>query len=139
MSEFADNVTDWALNTTHLGRTDTESNGDDWKIHIAAFIVYKICFPVVLIVGTVGNVLNITVLWASKRLKAQSYIYLRFMAVADLLLILSWYVFFLTRHYVDMLDRDIHLARYYAHLHLPLANTFACISNMLLTALTIDR
>lgn len=81
------------------GRTEMESTVANALPHVETdqdatakqhvdFIVNTVTLPIVLGVGLVGNVLNIAVLWRSKRLIGSSFTYLRWLSITDLAVLL---------------------------------------------------
>lgn len=103
------------------------------------FYVCRVFLPIVLIAGGVGNPLNILVLWKTKVLMGVSYVYMRWLAVADFCEVVLWSVFLVTLHCVPSTSRSVHLARFYAHVYQPVFNAVACASNHIVMAMTIDR
>lgn len=95
--------------------------------------------PAVLIIGSVGNLLNMIVLWGSKSLHFLPYVILRGLAVADFCAIPVFATFLGIILTVDITDVTVHLARFQGHVFLFLFNSLACTSNLLVMVVTMDR
>lgn len=101
--------------------------------------IYAYCYilPVICVVGIVGNLMNISTL-ASKRLKAVSFIYLRSLAIADLLCML-FVLLFVSCEVLNYLGFTLAQSPYYgfyqAHLMLSFINWTLATGNAHVLAL----
>ncbi|XP_014679805.1 PREDICTED: probable G-protein coupled receptor B0563.6 [Priapulus caudatus] len=104
--------------------------------------VYRNFFPIIIAVGTVGNALNLVVLWSGRQreLKAVSYVYLRALAVVDFSVIVVLGVYnAVVYSKTSLLQWSLADAIYIGHVALPLANSLICASNLIVLAATFDR
>ncbi|CAJ0935680.1 unnamed protein product, partial [Mesorhabditis belari] len=106
-----------------------------------ADIAYCYILPTICILGIIGNITNLVVL-ASRKLRAVSYMYLRALAVADLLCMLFVLIFVS----VEILEKQgIHFNRsriyafYQAHLMLTLINWALGTGVFVVMALSLER
>lgn len=100
--------------------------------------IYSVGLFVVIIVGSIGNVLNIIVLWKSRRMNKPSFIYVRWLAVVDLLVNIAAFT-----GYVLIRSRLVKQTKaalwYYSHIFFFTFRYFVCVSNYILLALTVER
>lgn len=99
--------------------------------------IYRVGYPIVLFLGMIGNCLNLTVLWRSRRLRKVSYILFRWLAVADFMVVVMLITFDVIRSRV--VHRTEGVMMYYSHWCFFLFKSFMCCSALLIMGLTIDR
>uniref|UniRef100_A0A0N4ZRN2 G_PROTEIN_RECEP_F1_2 domain-containing protein n=1 Tax=Parastrongyloides trichosuri TaxID=131310 RepID=A0A0N4ZRN2_PARTI len=104
-------------------------------------IAYCYILPAICVFGIIGNIMNLITL-ASKRLKAVSYMYLKALAIADLLCML-FVLFFVTCEILTQLgysfNKRYSYGFYQAHLMLPLINWALATGVYVVVALSIER
>ncbi|PAV88970.1 hypothetical protein WR25_14929 [Diploscapter pachys] len=71
------------------------TNGTESGVKMINMVAYFYVLPIIAMIGIIGNVTNLVVL-ASSRLRAVSYMYLRALAVADLICMIATIGFILT-------------------------------------------
>lgn len=71
------------------------TNGTESGVKMINMVAYFYVLPLIAMIGIIGNVTNLVVL-ASSRLRAVSYMYLRALAVADLICMIATIGFILT-------------------------------------------
>ena len=79
------NMTSIAMNVDNTTVDNSESYFSDAQI-TSANICYYVIFPILLSLGTVGNALNLCVLWRIRN-KTSTTVYLVFVAVADIVIL----------------------------------------------------
>lgn len=109
------------------------------KLALATWWIYSCLAPIVVIAGLVGNTLNLLVLWCSKDLANVPYAYLRALAVSDFCEMPLFVAFLVLNLCVHHTDTTLYIAKYMAHVHLFVFNSFACVSNLLVMVVTVDR
>ncbi|WKY14362.1 hypothetical protein Q1695_000145 [Nippostrongylus brasiliensis] len=106
-----------------------------------ANVAYCYVLPVVCAIGVIGNITNLTVL-ASRRLRAVSYMYLRALAVADLLCMIFVLVFvtteILTKNGAPVNQYKLYQI-YQCHLMLTLINWALGAGVYVVVALSLER
>lgn len=104
-------------------------------------IAYCYILPAICAFGIIGNIMNLITL-ASKRLKAVSYMYLKALAIADLLCML-FVLFFVSCEILTQLgysfNKKFSYGFYQAHLMLPLINWALATGVYIVVALSIER
>jgi nociceptin receptor len=105
--------------------------------------IYAYCYilPIICVIGIVGNSMNISTL-ASKRLKAVSFIYLRSLAIADLLCMLFVLTFAtceLLNYLGFTLTQSFWYGFYQAHFMLSFINWTLATGNLHVVALSLER
>lgn len=105
---------------------------------LVMFYIYNIFIPIVLAIGTIGNSLNLATLWRSTRMSGTAYTYMRWLAVTDSCALVFWAAIDVIRASPN-LPKSMSLAWYNSHLAWFFTRAFGTCSNLLVTALTIDR
>lgn len=118
--------------------TRVNANFDE-EIRKLNFYAYTFVIPLICLFGVVGNSLNLIVLCKGKNLQSVSYVYIRWMAIADLFIMILMIPFTINKAPLVAMPNTIHMARYTAHWQLLLINGFIGASDLLVVALTLDR
>ncbi|VDM46909.1 unnamed protein product [Toxocara canis] len=104
-------------------------------------IAYCYILPVICVIGIIGNITNLITL-ASRRLRAVSYMYLRALAVADLLCMI-FVLLFVTGEIVQRAGVPLNQSRIYgiyqAHFMLSLINWALATGVLVVVALSLER
>lgn len=104
-------------------------------------ITYCYILPVICVLGIIGNLMNVVTL-ASNRLRAVSYLYLRALAVADLMCMI-FVLTFVTGEILNQsgiaLNRSYWYGFYQAHLMLSLINWALSTGVCVVLALSLER
>lgn len=104
-------------------------------------IAYCYILPVICVLGIIGNLMNVVTL-ASNRLRAVSYLYLRALAVADLLCMI-FVLLFVSGEILNQvgiaLNRNYWYGFYQAHLMLSLINWALSTGVCVVLALSLER
>uniref|UniRef100_A0AC35U0P4 G_PROTEIN_RECEP_F1_2 domain-containing protein n=1 Tax=Rhabditophanes sp. KR3021 TaxID=114890 RepID=A0AC35U0P4_9BILA len=104
-------------------------------------IAYCYILPVICVFGIIGNIMNVITL-ASRRLKAVSYMYLKALAIADLLCMIFVLLFVTSETLVNLgftFNRRYLFGFYQAHLMLSLINWALSTGVFVVVALSIER
>lgn len=105
-------------------------------------IAYCYILPVICVLGIIGNLMNVVTL-ASNRLRAVSYLYLRALAVADLMCMIFVLIFvsgeILNNQVGIALNRNYWYGFYQAHLMLSLINWALSTGVCVVLALSLER
>lgn len=100
---------------------------------------YGVAIPFIASLGIIGNIVSTSVLWINSHyFSSPSYVYLRWLTVADLLVMIFSIPLSITRVVGDEFSIKI-IAIYSAHLSLYLINSLLSTSNLLVLCLTIER
>lgn len=121
--------------------TVSPNDVDDYQhLNSLNFVVKSILTPIICITGSVGNGLNILILWncRTKRLVGIPYIYLRWLAVADFGTIAVWSSYTVFLQY-DPRTWSKPTVGFITYALLFLENSFNGASDVLIMVLTIDR
>lgn len=122
-----------------MGNQTVQQNVHDAaKLRIISFVAYNGVLPAICAFGILGNVLNLLTL-RSSALQTVSYIYLRALALADLICMLFILVF-VVRQSENFPGTGIYAVEFFAaHMELPLINFFITAGVLIIVALTIER
>ncbi|OQR75623.1 7 transmembrane receptor-like [Tropilaelaps mercedesae] len=136
------NISEWininrsSLRLDDLERSSPTSLGDLQNVAMVKFIAYSIVFPVIIVLGVIGNVINLIVL-TRPSLKGVTFVYLSWLAISDLAVLLMGSISMM--RLAGIHPRDYSSAFFFAHLEMPLVNAFMASSVFLVVAVTIDR
>lgn len=145
MDSLDSNRAAYNLSQDGLGYIDSElaafqQHSNMNKTHeqdLVDFWVYKVWLPIVILAGLVGNSLNIAVLWKAKNLDNRFYTILRWLAIVDCSVILTFVTFDLVRS--RLIDQTYTVIWYYSHVCFFLLRSLMCASNLLVVTLTVNR
>lgn len=139
-SEANGNASSWvaAVNTTTtVAKVDErESSVDLRDVELVKFVAYSVVFPVIIVLGVIGNIINLIVL-TRPNLRGVTFVYLSWLAISDLAVLLMGSVSMI--RLAGIHPRDYSSAFLFAHLEMPLVNAFMASSVFLVVAVTIDR
>ncbi|CAG7722294.1 unnamed protein product [Allacma fusca] len=119
------------------GSSNASGGLSEEKKEALNWIAYKIIGPTIVSIGLLGNVLNLIVL-TRPSFKGVTYTYLIGLACSDIGVLLCAVAFMIRS--LDLYPKDSWLVSiFYAHMELPLANTFMASSIFIVVCLTVDR
>lgn len=138
------NASDWMnVNRTSLRLDDLDGgltmdpvDSEFQEVKMVKFVAYSVVFPVIIVLGVIGNVINLIVL-TRPSLKGVTFVYLSWLAISDLAVLLMGSVSML--RLAGIHAKDYSTAFFFAHLEMPLVNAFMASSVFLVVAVTIDR
>lgn len=118
--------------------TAAQTSGVSSDVQSAIILyVYRVAIPIILIVGIVGNLLNLAVMWRSKTMRNLPYLFLRWLAISDLSHVILFVPYFLRRSH--LLDQTYMLLWFHTHIDFFLIECLSASSDYLIVALTVDR
>lgn len=130
------------LSTSESSAQNPEKNGNVNMSQILPntvdFITYCYILPAVCTFGIIGNITNLITL-ASPRLKSVSYMYLRALALSDLLCMIFVLCFSIAQSQERALTKSWLFAFYEAHIMLPLINWALATSVLIVVELSLER
>uniref|UniRef100_A0A0N5AY24 G_PROTEIN_RECEP_F1_2 domain-containing protein n=1 Tax=Syphacia muris TaxID=451379 RepID=A0A0N5AY24_9BILA len=113
-------------------------NSSETLSHNVDLITYCYILPAVCTFGIIGNVTNLFTL-ASPRLKSVSYMYLRALALSDLLCMIFVLFFSIAQSQEQTLTKSWLFAFYEAHIMLPLINWALATGVLIVVELSLER